>query len=201
MSEPTTHLMIDLETMGTAVNSPVLAIGAVYFEPSTGALGDRFYAAIDPEDAFRYGRVSGGTVKWWMKQPDAAREAVMKGTKTAAEAFGAFEVFCHKHGGADHVQPWGNGAAFDISILDYAFVRILERAAPWQFWNVRDCRTIKEIASGLAFVPKTARTGTHHQALDDAVFQAQWVSEMWQVLRGQKIATPRKELLMDDLLA
>ena len=53
--------MIDLETLGTAANAPVIAIGAVFFDPNTGTLGDTFDAAIDVEDAMHYGVMSGST--------------------------------------------------------------------------------------------------------------------------------------------
>lgn len=179
------HLMIDLETMGTLFNAPVLAIGAVFFDPETGELGERFYGAIDIGDACRLGRASGETIAFWMKQGDEARKAAIAGTQTSAEVFGAFREFVQTGGG--NVKPWGNGATFDISMLEYAFVKVLDKTAPWQFWNVRDCRTIKEIGE-LVSPFKGERQGTHHQALDDAVFQAQWVSHYWQALRGREQA-------------
>lgn len=177
------HIMIDLETMGTAVNAPVLAIGAVFFNPESGELGERFYRAIDIADACRYGRPSGDTIRFWMKQSDAARQAVIAGTASAEEVFKSFREFVQS-GGSD-VRPWGNGAGFDISILEHAFGRVLDRPAPWKFWNPLDCRTIKELAVGVTEF-KGERAGTHHQALDDAIYQAQWVSHYWQALRGKK---------------
>lgn len=111
--------MIDLETLGTAANAPVVAIGAVFFDPNTGKLGDQFEVTIDVEDALRYGVMSGSTFKWWMSQGDAARQKVVRGRETAEAAFKQFWNFVLKHG--DNVQPWGNGASFDIAILDYAF--------------------------------------------------------------------------------
>lgn len=175
------NLMIDLETLGTAFNAPVLAIGAVYFDPDTGALGERFYGSIDVADACRYGRPNGDTIRWWMGQSDEARKAAVGGKHPAAFVLEKFGEFALKHG--LNVCPWGNGASFDISILDYAFPKILDKPAPWKFWNVRDCRTIKEVASK---VPpfQAERAGTHHNALDDAIYQAQWVSYYWQALRG-----------------
>lgn len=188
------HVMIDLETLGTAFDAPVLAIGAVYFDPDTGALGDRFYGAIDVADACRYGRPSGDTIRWWMGQGDEAREAAVAGKHPAVLVFEKFDEFMVKHGPDAH--PWGNGASFDISILDFAFPKILDKPVPWKFWNVRDCRTIKALASK---VPpfQAERQGTHHQALDDAIYQAQWVSHYWQALRGIKSPAPEP---MEELL-
>ena len=174
------HCMIDLETLGTAANAPVIAIGAVFFDPNTGTLGDTFDAAIDVEDAMRYGVMSGSTFKWWLGQSDAARQKVVRGRERAEDVFNRFGSFAMKHG--DNVQPWGNGASFDIAILDHAFPRILNKPAPWKFWNVRDCRTIKELASGIVNYNDKMQ-GVAHTALDDAVHQAKWVSAYWQGLR------------------
>ncbi|RWP69509.1 3'-5' exonuclease [Mesorhizobium sp.] len=198
-----THLMTDLETMGTAANAPVVAIGAVYFDPDTGAKGETFDAAIDVEDAMRYGRVSGSTIKWWLGQGDAARQKVVRGTAPAARVFEAFHGFCLKHG--SDVRPWGNGASFDITILDYAFGRILDKPAPWKFWNVRDCRTIKELAEGIVTFNGKLE-GVAHTALDDANHQADWVSVYWQGLRSKRfgptdtVASIRAVTSSDDLL-
>ena len=175
------HLMIDLETLGTAANAPVVAIGAVFFDPNTGTLGDTFDAAIDVEDAMRYGVMSGSTFKWWLGQSDAARQKVVRGRERAEDVFGRFGSFAMKHG--DNVQPWGNGASFDIAILDHAFPRILNKPAPWKFWNVRDVRTVKELATGIVRFDDKMKQGVAHTALDDAVHQAKWVSVCWQGLR------------------
>lgn len=184
------HLMIDLETLGTAPNAPVLAIGAVFFAPATGALGEKFYADIDVEDAMRFGTMSGSTFKWWMQQSDAARAAAIKGTMFAQEAFATFRKFIYDGCSSQrHLRPWGNGASFDISIMDYAFNRITGNPAPWNFWNVRDVRTIKEL--GELKSPFTGKLqGTAHNALDDAVFQAGYVSHYWQALMGKENANP-----------
>lgn len=192
-------LMIDLETMGTAVNAPIVAIGAVYFNPNTGELGETFEAAIELEDAFNYGRVSGGTVKWWLGQSEAARQKIIRGRHMAVPVFEKFADFCGKYG--DRVQPWGNGASFDISMLEYAFGRILGKPAPWKFWNVRDCRTIKAVADGLVTYEGKLE-GTAHSALDDAIHQAKYVSCYWQGLRGKKDVEPSvpAKSTIDDLL-
>jgi len=190
------HLMIDLETMGTRVNCPVVAIGAVFFDPETGELGRTFDAAIDLEDAMNYGRIEGSTVKWWLGQDDAARQKVVRGRQLSKDAFTAFGKFVQAE--KTTVQPWGNGASFDISILDYAFPRILNLPPPWKFWNVRDCRTIKEIAAGVIPNYPHPREGVYHNALDDAIYQAKWVSHYWKALRyGELPATASKLVTLD----
>lgn len=178
-----THLMIDLETLGTSPGAPVLSIGACYFDPATGDIGDKFHERIDAEDALRYARMSGGTFKWWLKQSDDARRRITQDAGIAAEVFDNFDRFCRLHG-TRNLRPWGNGASFDITILDVSFPRILNREAPWAFWNVRDCRTIKELGEAAGHRWTEKLEGTAHDALDDAVFQARYVSFYWQGLLG-----------------
>lgn len=174
------HIMIDLETAGTAVNAPILTVGACFFDPDSGRIGDTFYEAIGWQSAFINGRASGDTMKWWMQQSDEARKAVIAGTLRTEDVLDHFRTFCRR---AANPIVWGNGATFDISMLEYCYQKVEDRAAPWKFWNVRDCRTIKDLA-GPDFVSKIVREGTHHQALDDAIYQAKWVSEMWMALRS-----------------
>lgn len=173
------HLMIDLETLGTRVNAPVLAVGAVFFKPETGELGGKFYGGVDIADAVKYGRADGDTIRWWLQQDDAARAGVIKGKHPLKFVFERFRDFCLK---VPDVKVWGNGASFDIAILDYAYPVVLGENSPWKFHNVRDCRTIRELAGSRIKIGKVA--GTAHNALDDAVHQAKWVSEAWQALRG-----------------
>lgn len=172
--------MLDLETLGTAATAPVLSIGACYFNPATGDIGKKFHGRIDASDTLRYGRMSGETFKWWMGQSDDARQKVLQYAKPAAEVFTAFEAFLQI--GGINIVPWGNGSSFDITILEVSFPRVLDRPAPWKFWNVRDCRTIKDIANSAGHFFRAELEGTAHSALDDALFQAKWVSHYWQKL-------------------
>jgi hypothetical protein len=154
---------------------------------TTGKLGERFYEAVDIADSFQFGKVSGDTVKWWMRQEDAARQAATAGTAALRDVLTRFRDFYRR---GDKAAVWGNGPTFDISILEYAFVRCLGEPAPWDFWMVRDCRTVKDIGSHLN-IDTRVKSGTAHNALDDAVSQAGWVSQMWQVLRIGKTLIER----------
>jgi len=79
------------------------------------------------------------------------------------------------------VYPWGNGAAFDISMLEHCY-RQYGIDAPWEFWDVRDCRTIEHIST----LDKRSfkRDGVHHGALDDALHQVKYISVMIKEVRG-----------------
>lgn len=182
MAEKSTlnHLMIDIESFGNVYNSAVVSIGAVYFDPWSGNIGPKFYRSIDIADSIRFGRVDGDTLKWWFKQSDDARAAAIAGTQPLGEALSNLEEFYSK---GRNAQPWGNGASFDITILEHAYLQCLRRKAPWDFWNIRDVRTIVELAKGICERPREFGKGTAHNALDDAVHQAAYVSDMWQALK------------------
>lgn len=40
------NLMIDLETMGKNKDAPIVSIGAVFFTPETGDIGQEFYTVV-----------------------------------------------------------------------------------------------------------------------------------------------------------
>jgi hypothetical protein len=63
-------------------------------------------------------------------------------------------------------------------IAEHAF-RELEIKNPWQFWNIRDCRTIYELA-GVSL--KDGGHVTSHKALEDAERQAIVVQKAYQKL-------------------
>ena len=190
------HLMIDIESLGTRPNAPILSIGAVLFDPNTGKQGATFYRAIDPANAFLHGVPDGDTFKWWMEQSDAARKAAVSGTSLLSDALSDLTKMPVVW---KDVQVWANDPDFDVTILNYAYHKALGQLAPWRFWNTRSCRTIAEVAGKRPPKPQ----GVHHNALDDAIHQAKWVSDMWQGLRGKpaaKAAAPAPVAADDDIL-
>lgn len=185
------HMMVDIETMGTRPNAPIVSIGACFFDPNTGEIGKQFYSAVDIEDSFKFGVADGGTVKWWMSQSDAARAAAVDGKRPLADVLNEFAAFYRS---GNKASVWANGANFDPVLLEYAFNRCLSSPAPWAFWSVKCVRTIVELARGRVEKPKEFGKGTAHNALDDCIFQVGYVSKMWQALRG---APPKVEVSGD----
>ena len=72
------HVMVDLETMGKKHNAPIVAIGAVVFDPATGSIGESFYKVVCLESSVNWGAViDPSTVIWWLKQSSEARSAIV----------------------------------------------------------------------------------------------------------------------------
>lgn len=179
------HIMIDLETLGTFMNAPVITIGAAFFDPMTGEVGDTFYEKIDIAEAMRYGTADADTIRWWLTQAPEAQKELAQAKSKMADVLNGLKVFYNK--GHD-AKVWGNGPTFDITILDYAYWKCLGEKAPWPFWNVRDVRTVVQLAEGLVKKPAAfTKDKVAHNALDDCIFQIGYVSKMWQALRVKAV--------------
>ncbi|HGC2763574.1 TPA: 3'-5' exoribonuclease, partial [Escherichia coli] len=145
------HLMIDLETMGTNTNAPIVVIGAVFFDPQTGEIGPVFYIVISLTDAMNTGAVpDGGTIKWWLKQSSEARAAILTGQVKLKDSLSRFREFINEYSDEKFVQVWGNGATFDNAILRTSYER-LDIPCPWRYHNDRDVRTIVELGKTIDF--------------------------------------------------
>lgn len=175
-------VMIDLETLSTNQDAAILSIGAVRFNPNTGEIADTFHERIDFNSAIVNGHVSMDTLKFWFAADGNAGKLVASGTRMLPEALTEFAEWL----GQGSIV-WGNGATFDITILENTYKR-LEMDTPWKFYDVRDCRTVEAMAESICERSEFERSGTHHDALDDAKYQAEYISGMWQKMRVLALA-------------
>ncbi|WP_368282884.1 3'-5' exoribonuclease [Klebsiella variicola] len=187
------HVMVDLETMGKKLNAPIVAIGAVVFDPATGSIGESFYKVVCLESSVNWGAViDPSTVIWWLKQSSEARSAIVNDDAIPLlDALLQFREFVSDNvaGGSKKAQVWGNGASFDNSILRSSYDCIAEDY-PWEYWNDRDVRTMVEIGQAISFDPKTTIPfeGSRHNALADAIHQARYISAIWQrIIAGNQV--------------
>ncbi len=187
------HVMVDLETMGKKHNAPIVAIGAVVFDPATGSIGESFYKVVCLESSVNWGAViDPSTVIWWLKQSSEARSAIVNDDAIPLQdALLQFREFVSDNvaGGSKKAQVWGNGASFDNSILRSSYDCIAEDY-PWEYWNDRDVRTMVELGQAISLDPKTTIPfeGSRHNALADAIHQARYVSAIWQrIIAGNQV--------------
>ncbi|HHT4155484.1 TPA: 3'-5' exoribonuclease domain-containing protein, partial [Klebsiella pneumoniae] len=187
------HVMVDLETMGKKHNAPIVAIGAVVFDPATGSIGESFYKVVCLESSVNWGAViDPSTVIWWLKQSSEARSAIVNDDAIPLlDALLQFREFVSDNvaGGSKKAQVWGNGASFDNSILRSSYDCIAEDY-PWEYWNDRDVRTMVELGHAINYEPQKAIPfeGERHNALADAIHQARYVSAIWQrLIEGNQV--------------
>lgn len=164
-------LMIDIETLGTHPKSPIISIGAVFFDIEGGEIINEFYIDLDIKDQIDTGirTVDADTLKWWMNQSDAAKK-IFKDEAYVLPTQGGLEHFVQWV--KDHRQQgsgvWGNGATFDIVLLESIF-KDYNIKNPWNFWEIMDMRTFRRFVGKMEPIEKR---GINHNALDDAVAQA-----------------------------
>lgn len=182
-----THLMVDMETMGNSPDAPIVSIGAVFFEPSTGNTGAKFYQVVSLESSMSFGmKPDASTIQWWLKQSSEARSAILvdeaMGLRETLELLADF-IAENSANGSHTVQLWGNGCSFDNVILRRAYA-LTETLFAVPFWNDRDVRTMVELGKSVGINPRfdIPFEGDMHNALSDARHQVKYVSAIWQRL-------------------
>lgn len=189
------HVMLDFETLGSSFDTCVVSLGAVAFNRS-GVIDKKLFE-FKLEDQVRQGRTfTASTLEWWMIQSDNARKVFKPSDAkvTIEEFLPSFEKFCDdslaKVGESrNDLKPWGNGANFDIVIIEDLFKRhhpLRDASVPWKFWNVWCFRTFNNIYNCKKLVARPH--GTAHSALDDALFQTDCVMAVWKQMDTRKKA-------------
>lgn len=166
-------IMVDIETWSTRSNAAILAIGAVKFDAEFN-IQDRFYCNVDPISCRNFGlHFDPDTIEFWRKNPEAFNQT-KENRISIQEAISQFNEWI---GPAKKTEVWANGAAFDFPILEWSFVQS-NTPIPWEFWNVRDARTIYKLA-GLDTKTFADREGTFHNAVDDCITQVRMLKSVF----------------------
>ena len=172
------HLMLDLETLGTTADAVVLSIGVVVFDPRDNfkTLWEHEYVLNDITEQTAAGRVvDTDTLRWWFNQSDEARDGVSKAmlSDTVRHCTLAFALR-HLHDNLNllHLNGvWGNGSDFDNAIMMHAASKY-GSIDLWPFYLNRCFRTFTN-----TFDPeKNFRPAkNNHRALDDCHNQILWM--------------------------
>lgn len=163
------HISLDLETLGTSAGCVILSIGAVKFDPFGESVVDTFYSNIDIESSVDFGlEIEPKTLKWWMQQDKQAKDDLFKNEKPIAQVLENFVTWLGVEN-RNNILIWGNGSDFDNAILSSTYSKA-GCNPPWLHQNNRCLRTLLSLAD----IDKKNHlmTGTLHNALDDAIYQA-----------------------------
>lgn len=188
------HISADCESLSLQENPALLSIGAVVFDPHAEDTVESLRSAptfsviIDLKDqAERFGRhIDAGTIMWWMKQPDAARNQVIsENPEYLTAALGSFANWVREKAGFD-ARLWTHGAAEDAVWLRSAYrTTTCGMAFPIHYRNIRDTRSIFDFMD----TPEIVVPGlVDHVALDDAIYQALRVQHAYKQLNQLKEA-------------
>ena len=164
------HLMVDLETLATTPDAAILTIGACKFDPRGNNITDQYYERIDLDSQNR--RIDENTIEWWSKQDKQIQEDAFGegGRIKLSEAMKKLYRF-----GLGTKNIWSHGSIFDVVILENV-ASSLQQGVTWNFWEIRDTRTLFDIAN------VEVQVEGKHNALADATAQAYAVQKAYRVL-------------------
>lgn len=131
------HVMLDLETLGDSKNSAFLSLAAVPFDKDR--IGDPFMMNVQLKSTLSFGlEITSSTIEWWLSQDPTTMRKMFINPKPLYYVLKFFEEWWNKGG---FMHPWGNGAAFDISLIVNAYEKT-KLPVPWKMWNERCFRTV-----------------------------------------------------------
>lgn len=175
-NERTINIMMDIETTGVRPGCRVLSIGLVEFDEK----GTIDSLLVHPKLSDQVGVDDGNTMGWWDTQSAEAKsvfadnhilgesvEYVYKRIKTFIDDLVDARKSLSQGLEKVDVCIWGNGATFDNSIVQHMFYA-KGLPIPWNTFGDRCYRT----AINMLGRPSLQRSGVHHNALDDAMYQA-----------------------------
>jgi hypothetical protein len=150
------HLMIDIEGLGTGPDAAILTIAAQSFDPfGTGYHNRHYYSRITLESQENR-RIQDDTLAWWATQPEAQAEAFAEDNRVPLDqALDELYRLAWQH---DYI--WAQGPTYDINILEHAY-KSYGKTQPWKFYRIRDSRTV------LSLWPERPVPPTSHHALED----------------------------------
>ena len=166
------HVMVDLETLGVKPGYSILSIGACVFNPASGEIEAKFYRVIDAKKNNLL--IDPNTVNWWKEQSKEAQKVFTDKSMSPIESVLVEFTNWWKQNNGKYF--WCHGAVFDAPLLEAAY-DYCKMPKPWGHYYVRDTRTIYDIAG-----VEPIRRGTYHNALDDALTQADAVYRAFQNL-------------------
>ena len=182
-------IMVDLETLATTSDAVILSIGAVRFDLDAGLVFDgvggpaRFFYTAISIDSQKDRAISGSALAWWLMQSADAQKVFFDVDKVSLEdALADLDEWIDPQPGNESTV-WSNGADFDLPMLVHAYDQ-LDMTLPWKPYAGRCYRTYKNLPGSRAV--KVGRQGLHHNALDDAIFQARHLCAIHQALFVKK---------------
>lgn len=195
-------ISVACSALGTAFDAPVVAIGAVAFDRTTGKLGDTIYREIELNSAIKHCRVDAATLAFWIKQNPIAKSIFGNNADQAslATVLLDFMSWCRATG-KGVPRMWSHGAGQDITWLEHAVLVGSHGISPaWHPNNVFDVRTIIDLATEITAFDASAVKPAGETALDKATHHANVVSSCYAALRrhskGDDFAKPMKATLV-----
>lgn len=183
------HLMVDLINISKKQSSPLCAIEAVFFEPSTGQIGETFYSPIDVRAAKGLkGNISISAAFEWMKKDSHWRAELMSATEVEEDVLCDLAAFIvnnleHQFG---PLFVWFKDTPEKLVSLRYAVERTEVSGVFPEGTKFRCIRSLLDLAAATGYAPH-ARRALVRYTMTDARYQAEQVCEVWRRLTSPHI--------------
>lgn len=187
---PRVDVIIDLETLDTALSAQVIQISAVSFNIYTGETIEKFNHRIK----FQKDRTfSESTLKFWVKTNPELLGELLEGqvdVKTSLEHFSNWIFEMRQQ--YEEVNLWGNGILFDNGKL-LSLYESEDIPYPVHYKNDRDVRTLIDIYCNRNGTTENELknlfefVGTPHNALDDCLHYIKIVGHCFQNLMVEEL--------------
>jgi len=166
------QLSIDIETLGTTLNSAIVQIGACEFDMLTGKIVKTFSVNVQSDlDAEII--CTKGTIMFWLQQvkgnPKAANEVFFKHAVDLPTALSELTKFID----GEEYEVWANGTKFDLGMLEYQY-KLLDLPVPWKHNADRCMRTLRMLCGHIDVDMGTYKEMCH-TGLSDAIWQAKYI--------------------------
>ena len=115
---------------------------------------------------------------WWATQPVAARDEAFneEGRIPLDQALDELGKLIWKS-----KRVWAQGPTYDMNILEHAY-KSYDKSIPWQFYAVRDSRTV------FGLWPNLPKPPTSHHALEDCRRQIALLQETLRYLKVKELS-------------
>lgn len=175
-------IVVDLETLGTKIDSIVTQVSAKPFHFTNDDDFAPFNSYIDV-NTIDNPSVDFDTLRFWLSsQSNLDKFQKLLESKTHKTEFDMWNEFSHyltELNKTYELRLWGNGIMFDIGKTRYNLNKF-NLEYPIKFWNERDARTLVELASNKmgitspdfqSLIPNTDK----HNALSDVIWEINYL--------------------------
>lgn len=172
-------VMTDIETLGTNSDSTIIQVSAIAFDINTGEHISEFNQIVDIEKNENPIKITGGTVKWWMKTNKELFSLLLNSGEYSSEQVlrNFHEWIAGLSDDKNNVYLWGNGILFDNKMIQHQ-LELVGLEYPIFYRNDRDLRTLVDLTCvKLGTTEKELKERykddslVAHNALDDVKYQ------------------------------
>lgn len=184
--KPQVHFMLDLETLDTKPSAHILELALICFCPFTGRVNEALSRHV------RFGllqqagaTISPSTMRWWLETNEQYFNELLTHVCESDEQlqnilFDLNLLLSDVRVQGSEVRVWNTGS-FDVDIINDAARRVLGKISPiFNFWEVRDVRSLRQVAEDFGL--NNDEWPTSHNAKDDCLRQISYVHSVYGAL-------------------